>query len=54
VFGTAVHVVLKTGAGDSGGALRERLDAAGMQVTSIASVQPSLEDVFLELVEQAG
>jgi len=54
VFGTAVHAVLKTDAGDAAGELRNRLEAAGIQVTSIASVQPSLEDVFLELVEQAA
>ena len=54
VFGTAVHAVLKTDAGDAASGLRGRLDAAGVQVTSMASVQPSLEDVFLELVEQAG
>ena len=54
VFGTAVHAVLKTDAGDAARGLRGRLDAAGIQVTSIASVQPSLEDVFLELVEQAS
>jgi len=54
VFGTAVHAVLTTVAGDAAGELRKRLEAAGIQVTSIASVQPSLEDVFLELVEQAA
>jgi hypothetical protein len=46
--------VLKTDAGDAATGLRARLDAAGIPVTSIASVQPSLEDVFLELVEQGG
>jgi ABC-2 type transport system ATP-binding protein len=48
VFGTAVHVVLKIGAA---GAERvgKRLSEAGMPVTSITTVQPSLEDVFLEV-----
>ena len=52
VFGTAVHAVLK---GD-----RARRDAAlissawrrpASPSTAIAPVQPSLEDVFLEVVE---
>ena len=53
VFGTSVHAVLK-GDGDAGTArVRARLDEAGVSVSSIAPVQPSLEDVFLEVVEQA-
>ncbi len=54
VFGTAVHAVLRADAGAAAAGLKNRLDAAGMPVTSIAPVQPSLEDVFLELVEQAS
>ena len=46
--------VLRADAGDAARALKDRLDAAGIRVTSMASVQPSLEDVFLELVEQAS
>ena len=54
VFGTAVHAVLKTDAGDAASGLKDRLESAGIRVTSMAPVQPSLEDVFLELVEQAA
>ena len=54
IFGTAVHAVLKADAGSAEAALKGRLDAAGIPVASIAIVQPSLEDVFLELVEQAA
>jgi drug efflux transport system ATP-binding protein len=54
VFGTAVHAVLK-GDRDSGtAAIARRLERSGMRVAGIAPVQPSLEDVFLEVVEQAG
>jgi ABC-2 type transport system ATP-binding protein len=48
VFGTAVHVVLRTGA-DGAESVGKRLSDAGVPVTSVAIVQPSLEDVFLEL-----
>jgi len=51
VFGTAVHAVVGRG-GVGASILQERLERAGLTVTSIAPVQPSLEDVFLELVEQ--
>ena len=54
VFGTAVHAVLKADAGEAATGLKNRLDGAGMPVTSIAPVEPSLEDVFLELVERAS
>jgi ABC-2 type transport system ATP-binding protein len=54
VFGTAVHAVLRTDAGDAASGLKDRLESAGIAVTSMAPVQPSLEDVFLELVEQAA
>jgi len=54
VFGTAVHAVLKGSSRDAIPALKRRLEAAGVAVTSLTDVQPSLEDVFLEVVEQAG
>jgi ABC-2 type transport system ATP-binding protein len=53
VFGTAVHAVLRRRDPDLG-ALRERLTAAGLQVQAISPVQPSLEDVFLDVMQQAG
>jgi ABC-2 type transport system ATP-binding protein len=54
VFGTAVHAVLRPGHGDAEKALAERLAQAGVSVTSIAAVQPSLEDVFLEMAGRAS
>ncbi len=55
LFGTAVHAVLK---GDRANAampaLRQRLESSGMRVNSVGPVQPSLEDVILEVVEKAG
>lgn len=55
VFGTAVHAVLKRGAGGDEivSALKERLEQAGVPITAVAPVEPSLEDVFLEVAEQA-
>jgi ABC-2 type transport system ATP-binding protein len=50
VFGTAVHAVLKAGHGGRLGALREKLTAAGVDIGEVTPVQPSLEDVFLDLV----
>jgi ABC-2 type transport system ATP-binding protein len=54
VFGTAVHAVLKADPAASADALKRRLTAAGVSVTGIGPVQPSLEDVFLEVAERAG
>jgi ABC-2 type transport system ATP-binding protein len=58
VFGTAVHAVVKRGAGDGGDigsiveTLSQRLSVAGVPVLSASSVQPSLEDVFLEVASR--
>jgi ABC-2 type transport system ATP-binding protein len=49
IFGTAVHAVIRPQAGDAEAMLRRELTAAGMKVSSISAVQPSLEDVFLEV-----
>jgi ABC-2 type transport system ATP-binding protein len=54
VFGTSVHAVLKGDPRDATPVLKRRLEGSGVTVTSIDAVQPSLEDVFLEVVEQAG
>ena len=51
VFGTAVHAVLKSGAEQSASAVAERLQQSGLPVASVGPVQPSLEDVFLEVVQ---
>jgi ABC-2 type transport system ATP-binding protein len=58
VFGTAVHAVVRRGAGGGGDigsiveTLSQRLSAAGVPVLSASSVQPSLEDVFLEVASR--
>jgi len=52
VFGTAVHAVLRTPDADLDG-LSTHLNARGLSVDSISRVAPSLEDVFLDVVEHA-
>jgi ABC-2 type transport system ATP-binding protein len=53
LFGTAVHAVLRD-AGVSVDGLRAALAREGVTVDSIEPVVPSLEDVFLDVVERAG
>ena len=53
LFGTAVHAVLRsdsTPIEEIAAGLRDR----GLRVDSIERVQPSLEDVFLDVVDKAG
>ena len=54
VFGTAVHAVLKTGHREAAALVKGRLTAAGLSVAAVAPVQPSLEDVFLEVAGTAA
>ena len=51
IFGTAVHAVLRTAQGDPA-ALAGRLRDAGLDVAACALVEPSLEDVFLDVAER--
>jgi ABC-2 type transport system ATP-binding protein len=53
LFGTAVHAVLRNDT-TSPAALGARLAALGLRVDDVAEVVPSLEDVFLDVVEKAG
>jgi ABC-2 type transport system ATP-binding protein len=53
VFGTAVHAVMR--AKDTAPDLvQERLAQSGVMARRIEPVEPSLEDVFLEVVAEAG
>lgn len=52
LFGTAVHAVLRTQTLASED-VRARLSAAGIGVQTIDTVSPSLEDVFLDVVDRA-
>jgi ABC-2 type transport system ATP-binding protein len=52
LFGTAVHAVLRESAVDAS-SIRQALEAQGIPVESIEPVEPSLEDVFLDVVERA-
>lgn len=54
VFGTAVHAVMKPEMTMPSSQLRERLKKAGLGVTALERVEPSLEDVFLEVVSESG
>jgi ABC-2 type transport system ATP-binding protein len=53
VFGTAVHAVLKPGQTDVT-TLKNRLSALGLEIGAVDRVMPSLEDVFLDVVERAS
>jgi ABC-2 type transport system ATP-binding protein len=53
LFGTAVHAVVKS-ASTSVDQLRRALTAAGRVVDSLEPVVPSLEDVFLDVVDRLG
>jgi ABC-2 type transport system ATP-binding protein len=52
MFGTAVHAVLATADDRIPSELRRRLDQAGVGGLSVDLVQPSLEDVFLDVVSE--
>ena len=54
VFGTAVHAVLRARDVVSPETLRARLSAAGVEARAIDPVEPSLEDVFLDVVAEGG
>jgi len=51
IFGTAVHAVLRSPQTDVD-AMGARLREAGLDVTSCGLVEPSLEDVFLDVAER--
>lgn len=51
VFGTAVHAVL-TSPAITTTAIGAELQRAGLEVRSLEAVRPSLEDVFLDVVER--
>jgi ABC-2 type transport system ATP-binding protein len=53
IFGTAVHAVLRHG-GVTADHLLTTLGAGGLDVKSVAYVTPSLEDVFLDVVDRGG
>jgi ABC-2 type transport system ATP-binding protein len=54
IFGTAVHAVVRAQGPAAESIVRRGLSSAGVAVTSIAGVQPSLEDVFLDVVAEAS
>jgi len=53
LFGTALHAVLRN-TNVSVDDLARQLTGAGITIDSIEPVQPSLEDVFLDVVDKAG
>jgi ABC-2 type transport system ATP-binding protein len=53
LFGTAVHAVLRNVEAPPE-AIAERLRHAGVRIDSIDTVPPSLEDVFLDVIDRAG
>ena len=53
MFGTAVHAVLTSRTVDQG-SLISSLKADGLLIDGVAPVEPSLEDVFLDVVEKSA
>lgn len=53
IFGTSVHAVLRRADVDLV-ALGQALTAAGLDIRGLEPVSPSLEDVFLDVVERVG
>ncbi|HVH26244.1 MAG TPA: ABC transporter ATP-binding protein [Vicinamibacterales bacterium] len=53
VFGTAVHAVLRSDRVEAS-TLADRLRMQGLEIRAIDRVMPSLEDVFLDVIERAS
>lgn len=53
LFGTSVHAVLRAPS-DPEGFVSRALQEAGLEARSVSRVTPSLEDVFLDVVERTG
>jgi hypothetical protein len=53
LFGTAVHAVLRSPAVDVA-SIERSLQRDGHTLRSVSAVTPSLEDVFLDVVEGTG
>ena len=53
IFGTAVHAVLKS-SDTTPDSIRDRLQQKGIDVTSCGRVEPSIEDVFLDVAERTA
>jgi ABC-2 type transport system ATP-binding protein len=53
IFGTAVHAVLKS-PDITPESIKTRLSQKGIDVTSCSGVEPSLEDVFLDVAERTA
>ena len=53
LFGTSVHAVLRN-ASTPAETIERALRDAGIEVQSVGAVSPSLEDVFLDVVERTG
>jgi ABC-2 type transport system ATP-binding protein len=51
IFGNALHAVTD---GEATDGIRARLAAAGVAATRVETIHPSLEDVFVSLIEQAA
>jgi ABC-2 type transport system ATP-binding protein len=54
IFGTAVHAVLKRDPRAAAPELKTRLERSGVAVAAMSAVEPSLEDVFLDVAERAS
>jgi ABC-2 type transport system ATP-binding protein len=53
LFGTALHAVMRRGTADPEAALRRALEAGGVTIDTMEPVVPSLDDVFLDVVDRA-
>jgi ABC-2 type transport system ATP-binding protein len=53
LFGTAVHAVIRAGTPEPARALEAALGEQGFAVRDVAPVVPSLDDVFLDVVDRA-
>ncbi|MEI6245043.1 MAG: ABC transporter ATP-binding protein, partial [Acidobacteriota bacterium] len=53
LFGTAVHAVLREGGDESRSGVRQALASAGLVIEGIEPVVPSLDDVFLDVVDRS-
>jgi ABC-2 type transport system ATP-binding protein len=53
LFGTAVHAVMRRGTSHPETELRRALEAGGVAIDTMEPVVPSLDDVFLDVVDRA-